>query len=263
MTSRGFLSGIKSLFTVPEFKESLTLLDFANAYDIQKVITRCDQELGGYSTVNMDVARDTKPNGERTACAHFHGNLSLNLPKTRPDVSQSGWAMWRTKNKNNYQHKIAYISDRFANFWWDFGPYQAMVLRLKTDTPHRKFLLNVQTDTMSRTDLFQHRLFLNTPGKWETVILPIDDFVLTNRGFIQKQYQGEMEKDRIKSVGMGILDKQYGYYSLYIESIKVMTGNALAEAIQLAREENIGVERYKPEIAEKESKNETSPLPST
>ena len=158
---------------------------------LDQVLTRSDQELGGYSTVNFDI--DPKEH-----CGHFYGNLSLDLPKDNPQVTRSGYAMFRTKDQNQ--------SWLFGDSFWDWTNYSSLVLRVKGD--RRKYLVNIQANTPLVTDLFQHRLFLNHPGQWETVVIPLNDFVMTNWGVIQDG--SELNKGEVKSVGIGLLDKHYG-----------------------------------------------------
>ena len=184
-----------------------TVLDFRNATEesMKKIMTRSDKELGGYSTAAFDVDKEAK-------AGHFHGYLSLDLPKENPEVVRSGYAMFRTKDQQD--------SLLFGDSYWDWSPYEALVLRVRGD--RRKYLVNIQANTPKMTDLYQHRLFLNTPGQWETVVIPIDDFVITNWGVIQDS--NELNKLEIKTFGVDLLDKQYGPYSLQIDWVKVMTG---------------------------------------
>lgn len=234
------------MISPPEIPTRMKVLDFTKRETFNKIQTTSDSSLGGYSTVAFDTYRIDNPlesdgNNFGGYVAHFHGNLNLNLPESKPDVAASGWAMWKTKNKQkgDTQFKLFYFHSKFANYWWDFEPFQALKLRVFSKTNDRKFLINIQTDSMSRTDLYQHRLFLNSPGKWETVIIPLDDFVLTNRGHLRKQYQEEMEKDRIKSIGFSILDGKYGPYSLYIQDIEVLGGLDLLNTLNESRNENL------------------------
>jgi len=169
-------------------------------------MTRSDQELGGFSTVNFDV---------KDGVGYFHGYLNLDPPPNRPDIVFSGYAMFRTRDQT--KKGILGIKSSF----WNWSPYHHLELRVKGD--FRKYFINIQTDSPLVTDIYQHRLFLNTPGEWETVVIPIDDFVLTNWGNIQEQ--GEMEKERVKTIGIGLLDKQFGPFGLYIDYIKVLTAN--------------------------------------
>ena len=108
--------------------------------------------------------------------------------------------MFRTKDQ-----KESWLS---GNSYWDWSNYSSLVLRVKGD--RRKYLVNIQTNTPLVTDLFQHRLFLNHPGEWETVVIPLNDFVMTNWGVIQDG--SEINKSEVKTVGIGLLDKQYGPY---------------------------------------------------
>ncbi len=172
---------------------------------------RSDQELGGFSTANFDV---------ENGVGHFHGYLNLDPPPNRPDIMYSGYAMFRTKD-----HPKTYLGNE--NFW-DWSPYHHVEMRVKGD--NRKYFVNIQADSSIITDIYQHRLFLNNPGNWETVVIPIDDFVLTNWGNIQEQTG--IERDRVKTIGIGLLDKQFGPFNLYIDYIKVLTAAGVKQRVK-------------------------------
>lgn len=131
----------------------------------------------------------------------------------------SGYAMFRTKD----QPKTFFKNERF----WDWSPYHHVELRVKGD--NRKYFVNLQTNSSVITDIYQHRLFLNNPGNWETVVIPIDDFVLTNWGNIQEQ--GTIERESVKTIGIGLLDQQFGPFNLYIDYIKVLTAQGVKERV--------------------------------
>ncbi|KAG7194256.1 uncharacterized protein KQ657_004976 [Scheffersomyces spartinae] len=185
----------------------LTVLDFKRfpQESLDNIITRCDQEIGGYSTVAVDYVPETQT-------GRFTGYLNLDLPKDNPEITRSGYAMFRTKD----QKESWLVGDRF----WDWSQFSSLVLRVRGD--RRKYLVNIQANTPLITDLFQHRLFLNTPGEWETVVIPLNDFVMTNWGVIQDGC--ELNKNEVKTFGIGLLDKQYGPFNLDIDWVKVMTG---------------------------------------
>ncbi|CCH43716.1 Complex I intermediate-associated protein 30,mitochondrial [Wickerhamomyces ciferrii] len=209
--------------TIQPFKQ---ILDFKRPNELSKVLVRSDQELGGFSTAHLDIVENK--------VAHFHGNLNLDPPPNRPDVMFSGYAMFRTKDQEN---------DLFGRpKFWDWEPYHHVELRVKGDT--RKYFVNIQADTGLLTDIYQHRLFLNNPGNWETVVIPIDDFILTNWGNIQEQ--SAIERERIKTIGIGLLDKQFGPFNLYIDYIKVLTRDGVST-------------RVKSEIAAKEREESDAP----
>lgn len=192
-----------------------TLVSFTQS-ELPKLIVRSDQDLGGFSTANFDV---------EGGVGHFHGNLNLDPPSNRPDLLYSGYAMFRTPDQaKGFMGRPTF---------WDWDNYHNVVLRVKGD--HRKYFVNIQAHTPVYTDLYQHRLFLNTPGEWETVTIPIDDFVLTNRGVIQ--HQAPLDRNKVKSIGIGLTDGQFGNYSLFIEDIKVARGDEDAQKKRQEREQ--------------------------
>lgn len=202
----GLNSTFKTLFKKPQEsgKSILTVLDFKNKpqQSLDNILIRSDQEIGGYSTAAFDITNNT---------GHFHGNLNLDLPKNNPEITRSGYAMFRTKDQ-----KESWLS---GSNYWDWSNYQSLALRVKGD--NRKYLVNIQANTPLVTDLFQHRLFLDKPGEWETVVIPLNDFVMTNWGVIQDG--SEINKSEVKTIGIGLLDKTYGPFNLYIDWIKVLT----------------------------------------
>lgn len=205
-------------------KSVQTILDFKKnpQESFNNIMTRCDQEMGGYSTVNFDY-------DELRKMGHFHGYLNLDLPKNNPEITRSGYAMFRTKDQ-----KESWLS---GNVFWDWSNFQSLVLRVRGD--RRKYLVNIQANTPLVTDLFQHRLFLNHPGEWETVVIPLNDFVMTNWGVIQDG--SEINKLEVKTVGIGLLDKQYGPYSLDVDWIKVMTGAEVEKVADKSRHERLSI----------------------
>ncbi|GMM31544.1 hypothetical protein DAMA08_042890 [Martiniozyma asiatica (nom. inval.)] len=171
----------KSVFKKPLPPSKLTLLDFSKPNTFPRIQSTADSSLGGYSTCYFDPFR---PSPTGSLCAHFHGNINPTIPPHNPHkLAASGWAMWKTKNRHtnpNTQFKPFYIFKSQANFWWDFTGFEVLHFRVWNMNPERKFMVNVQTDTMSRTDLYQHRLFTQGGG-WESVFVNLSDLVLTNR----------------------------------------------------------------------------------
>ncbi|CAO3614159.1 unnamed protein product [Cunninghamella echinulata] len=160
-----------------------------------------DKDIGGFSEATLEI---TPQNTGR-----FFGNLSLELP-VNPEIQQSGYAAIRSK---------AQPSSVFGTPCWDTSLFRYLALRVRGD--NRKYFVNIQTDGVIQTDLYQHRLFLRTPGEWETVMIPFRDFILTNNGMIQEQ-QIEMFREKVKTVGLSIMDRKEGPFSIEIEWIKSM-----------------------------------------
>lgn len=208
-----------------------TVLDFKNnpQYSLDNIMTRCDKEIGGYSSANFNYNNQLK-------CGQFSGYLNLDLPKDNPEVTRSGYAMFRTKDQ-----KESWLS---GNSYWDWTQYQSLALRVKGD--RRKYLVNIQANTPLVTDLFQHRLFLNHPGEWETVVIPLNDFVMTNWGIIQDGC--EINKSEVKTVGVGLLDKQYGPFNLNIDWVKVMTDTEVDKLTSELRHEKLSITENKNDV---------------
>ena len=60
----------------------------------------------------------------------------------------------------------------FGTPCWDTSLFRYLALRVRGDK--RKYFVNIQTDGVIQTDLYQHRLFLRTPGEWETIMVKKD-----------------------------------------------------------------------------------------
>lgn len=83
------------------------------------------------------------------------------------------------------------------------------------------------------TDIYQHRIFLKDLGNWESVSvslllafaslivkISLADFVQTSHGQIIRE-QAPMRRDKIRTVGISILDRQPGPYELFVQSVVV------------------------------------------
>ncbi|GAO49043.1 CIA30-domain-containing protein [Saitoella complicata NRRL Y-17804] len=211
----------------------LTFINFKTPEALNSVITGCDEDIGGFSSVNLDFEPSEN-------AAVFHGNLSLQVP-VNPSVTRSGYAAFRTK----VPAKTIFGTPRFET-----DGYQHIALRVKGD--RRKYFVNVQGDTFSQTDLWQHRLFLSTPGQWETVMIPFGDFVLTSEGKVERRQDG-MPRDKVRTVGISILDRQEGPYKLHIQWIKAMGDEASGKKPEHANPLE-GVKMEKPEAEVKGGK---------
>ncbi|KAI5966332.1 uncharacterized protein KGF55_000641 [Candida pseudojiufengensis] len=244
MKTLGSNNLIKSIFSKQnELTKSVsTILDFKTnpKQSIDDIIIRSDKEIGGFSTVNFTY-------DEKEKCGHFFGNLSLDLPKNNPTITRSGYAMFRTKDQSQ-----SWLS---GDKYWDWTNFSSLVMRVKGD--RRKYLVNIQANTPLVTDLFQHRLFLNHPGQWETIVIPLNDFVMTNWGVIQDG--SELNKSEVKTVGIGLLDKQYGPFSLKLDWLKVMTGSEILKNSEILHNEKLTIlnDNYNI-INENEIKNQDS-----
>jgi len=166
--------------------------------------TMSDRDIGGFSVVNLDYVPEsaTEPSHVR-----FHGNISIELPPDRPHIQRSGYAAWRTLDRGY---------TLFGKALWDVDPYHFLALRVKSDG--RKYFVNIQTESVVPTDIHQHRLYARTPGEWETVIIPFSEFVRTNHGMVVEP-QHEMLRQRVRTVGLGLIDRVPGPFDLSVAGI--------------------------------------------
>jgi len=160
----------------------------------------------------------------------FHGNISTKLPPTRPDIQRSGYAAFRTKDMGR---------TIFGETFWDMDQYKYLAIKLKSDG--RRYHVNLQSDTLISTDIHQHRLYTNdnnnnnnkiindendndnndknkNKNKWETILLSFDDFVRTNHG-MPVEPMSELMKNKLKSVGIGLIDRIEGPFEICISEI--------------------------------------------
>ncbi|KAF2804496.1 CIA30-domain-containing protein [Mytilinidion resinicola] len=160
-----------------------------------------DQDIGGFSTIHFDHHPATS---KEPAHARFHGEISTKLPADRPQVQRTGYAAWRTLDRP---------FTIFGRSLWDIDPFEYLAVQFKSDG--RKYFINVQTESIVPTDIHQHRLYAKTPGEWETVLIKWSEFVRTNHGQVVEP-QREMLTQKVRTIGIGLIDRQPGPYDLSI-----------------------------------------------
>lgn len=197
-----------------------------------------DADMGGFSKVSLEHVPKT---ATETAHARFHGSISIELPPNRPHIQRTGYAAWRNKDRP---------VTLFGKALWDIDPYTYLGLRVKSDG--RKYFVNVQTETIVPTDLHQHRLYARRPGEWETVLIQWNDFVRTNHGVVVEP-QKEMLRQKVRTVGIGLIDRVPGPFDLAISRIWATNnadeGKIVTEEKLLSGEENGGEShRREPEL---------------
>ena len=174
-----------------------------------------DKQVGGFSTATV-----TQQDGDAATSspAHmlFHGNISTELPQTRTDIQRTGYAAWRNNDRGR---------SLFGEVFWNVDSYMYVALRIKSDG--RKYFVNLQTDSIVETDIHQHRLYTrhhkgaegpDDPGQWETVLIKLHEFVRTNHGQVTEP-QNEIMKQKVKSFGIGLIDRTPGPFELQISAI--------------------------------------------
>lgn len=171
-----------------------------------------DADTGGFSRAALD---HVPASSTESAHARFHGSISIELPTNRPQIQRTGYAAWRNHDRS---------PTIFGRSLWDIDPYTYLALRIKSDG--RKYFVNVQTESLVPTDLHQHRLYARKPGEWETVLIKWNEFVRTNHGVVVEP-QTEMLRQKVRTVGIGLIDRVPGKFDLGIS--KVWATNGLSE----------------------------------
>lgn len=180
------------------------LIRFGSQDAVMQCKRMSDKDIGGFSSTNLDFHPVTS---SAPAHARFHGNISLELPKDQPHVQRTGYAGWRTLDRG---------FTIFGKSLWDVEPYSYLAIHFKSDG--RKYFVNVQTESIVPTDIHQHRLYSKTPGQWETVLIKWDEFVRTNHGQVVEP-QREMLTQKVRTVGMALIDRIPGPYDLSISDV--------------------------------------------
>jgi len=201
-------------------RASKNLFSFNSTEDISQFATGCDADLGGLSTVNLDLETNKSINDpiEKPATARFWGEMKLAV---RPQVQgkvRGGYAGFRNKPRPTI----------FGDILEDVSNHRYLAMRLRIGGHQRtrnSYFVNIQTDGPISTDLWQHRLYFRRgDGSWEDIFIPFDDFVLTNTGEIV-DHQLSMFREKVRSVGISLLGGNNGVegpYELGIDSIRAV-----------------------------------------
>lgn len=151
-----------------------------------------DADMGGFSSASLDYI---EKKADEPAHAFFSGKISTDLPINKPHIVRSGYAGWATLDRK---------ATLFGRGYWNIDPYTHLCLKVLAD--ERKYYVNLRTDSIVETDIHQHRLTTKQPGKWETVVIDLREFVRTNQGEVVEP-QSEMLTESVKSVGISLLDR--------------------------------------------------------
>ncbi|KAJ2400193.1 hypothetical protein GGI23_002191 [Coemansia sp. RSA 2559] len=191
-----------------------TVATMTSKKDLENWVKGSDRDIGGFS----DVWLDTTGSGH----AKFHGYISQKLPEdTR--FNRSGYAMVRTRDPR---------PNILGDGTWDSSLYRYLAIRVKAD--RRKYFVNLKTDTLIQTDIYQHLLPIRKPGQWETVILPFNMFTLTSNSVILAS-QPMMASTNMQTVGFSLSDRREGPFSLEFAWIKAINTNfTFGEVVRLS-----------------------------
>ncbi|KAF5381972.1 hypothetical protein D9615_004298 [Tricholomella constricta] len=197
-----------------------TLFTFNNREDIQQFATGCDGDIGGTSTVNLDLEEfpETNESIGRRAVGKFWGEMRLGVKSGLEGKLRGGYAGFRNKARPTL---FGDIMDDVSNH-----EYLALRVRIGGDPRTRSsYFANIQTDGPISTDLWQHRLYFQRhDNSWEDLFIPFDSFVRTNSGELSED-QIKMYREKIRSIGISLLggnSGSAGHYELGIDSVRIV-----------------------------------------
>lgn len=218
-------------------RDVLPLYTLTNAKQIAQIATGSDADIGGISRCHVTLDHDERG----SAYGRFYGTVSSQIPRNA-SLERSGYAAFRNKSRptlfgtESWDTSLyPYLLLRIRNRRPPPAPAPASSPSLRAalhandpagpavpravhalGLPHPGvpapptsgplFFVNVQTDGPVTTDLYQHRLFLDDAqgDAWQTITIPLDDFVLTNTGVVSES-QVSMLREKVLSVGISVL----------------------------------------------------------
>ncbi|KAI8824535.1 complex I intermediate-associated protein 30-domain-containing protein [Fimicolochytrium jonesii] len=182
------------------WKKEMPLFQFSTVNDLQDWVVGSDADIGGLSEAYWGLTP------QQTAL--FWGSISTQIPEGAK-LERSGYAGIRSQQRP---------LTLFHHPRYDTTLFRYLAIRAKGD--QRQWFVNLQTDSIYPTYLWQHRLYFQRPGEWETIMIPFRDFVLTSNGYVQKR-QLTMDRSKIKTVGFSIV-RQPGDYALELDWVKAV-----------------------------------------
>ncbi|KAF6757213.1 complex I intermediate-associated protein 30-domain-containing protein [Ephemerocybe angulata] len=197
-----------------------TLWTFNSKEDISQYTTGSDMDIGGNSTVNLDLDENPKHNAKigRKATGVFWGEMRLDVRPGFEHKMRGGYAGFRNKNRPTV----------FGDLMDDASLHEYLALRLRLGGDPRtrnSYYVNIQVDSAFNTDLWQHRLyFRRQDSEWEDIFIPFKNFVRTDYGQMSEK-QLKMVRERVKTIGISMLGGNSGVagkYELGIDSIRLV-----------------------------------------
>jgi len=188
---------------------SRTLFSFRTAAELRQYAIGSDADLGGNSTAHLDLHPD--------GYARFWGDMRLDVKAGLEGKLRPGYAGFRNKTRPTL----------FGQVYDDLSLHKYLALRVRAGgdpQTRNSYFVNIQTDGPVQTDLWQHRLYFESEGQWEDIMIPLSDFVVTNQGDLV-QHQVKMMREKVRTIGVSILggkSKVQGRYELGIESIRAV-----------------------------------------
>ena len=199
----------------PRMVDRETLFRFNTKEELRQWIVGSDADIGGLSEAYWAHTTNNT--------ALLYGRLSMELPP-QSRIDKSGYVGIRSKEKPVVL---------FHRPVMDVSQFQYLQIRAKGDC--HTWLVNLRTRSFLPSHVWQARLVFSTPGQWETVAIPFNDFVLTNKGFIVDVSQdgsilpfnkrrNTLDTASITTIGLSLL-RQPGAFELELQSIEAVASH--------------------------------------
>eukprot|EP00730_Choanoeca_flexa_P005637 TRINITY_DN11990_c0_g1_i1.p1 TRINITY_DN11990_c0_g1~~TRINITY_DN11990_c0_g1_i1.p1 ORF type:complete len:234 (+),score=55.62 TRINITY_DN11990_c0_g1_i1:94-795(+) len=196
---------LKKLFTPNAFHpetSSRVLFDFTRKEGLDKWITATDKDFfGGFSEAKVEHHPD--------GFARFTGELSTEIP-SGSKIERSGFALMRSKIQPKHIFDKGYL---------DMGDCNMLEFVLRGDG--RAYIANIQSTSLQEADLYQSFLYTRGGPSWQTIHVPLSDFLLTHMGYVQNE-QTLLSNKRVRSIGLLLADQVNGPFQLDVMRISAL-----------------------------------------
>jgi NADH dehydrogenase [ubiquinone] 1 alpha subcomplex assembly factor 1 len=174
-----------------------TLFTFNRREDVENCALGSDADIGGYSTVHLDLdeTKETNESIGKPATAKFWGHMKLDVKPQLQGKVRAGYAGFRNRVRAMghlfWQRRVIahWFSQRrptlFGEMMEDVSLHDYLALRVRLGghpQSRHSYFVNIQTDGAITTDLWQHRLYFNRDdGGWEDIFVsPLSSYHFLN-----------------------------------------------------------------------------------
>ncbi|KAH8917742.1 hypothetical protein BT69DRAFT_1338853 [Atractiella rhizophila] len=193
---------------------AIPLLDLQTPDDLRDIAISSDCHYGGLSNMTLEMNHDE---GEGRGVARFHGRLRTALSPFGKSLGleRSGYASFRTIQRRSLWGKEMQ----------DLSMHSHIRVRARnnmvTGGEQLKFYVNLQTESYSPTDIYQHPLALRRRHVWEDILLPLQNFVWIILGK-PAQNQRTPTTDMLTTIGVSVLAPPSGRFDVSLSHIDLI-----------------------------------------
>ncbi|EDQ86035.1 uncharacterized protein MONBRDRAFT_33983 [Monosiga brevicollis MX1] len=179
------------------------LFDLTLPETLKKFMVATDKDFfGGFSEAQVEHHPD--------GFARFKGHLSTTIPEGSK-MERSGFALLRSRSQQMRRIDSPYL---------DIGDTNTLEFEVRGDG--RPYIINLQSSSLHDEDLYQAFLYTRGGPHWQTVQIPLADFLLTHMGYVQNE-QTLLSHERIRTIGFLLADQTDGPFQLDVRRISATT----------------------------------------